>query len=755
MKKITAFFLSVLMCQFIFTSFSPSLDGRAVIADQGMMPEGLFARTVGYLPGDSISVTNLAKKISVDILVIGALDPSEGVAILLSPEAAKVLGMEKNANNVVKITKRSGQLDEQVSGTAVIADAPALPPAENEDQNDSESERDESSENNSENKGLAENDGSEKSDSVDEKIQAGLADAEDSESEEDFNYDWNSDSEKEDLASSEPFAGDEDFVPEVAPEEVITEIDEPDVIEEESSEKIEDDLTEGEKIADEEKVSEEGEETLTPSDNDLPVNEGSGNIGNVENAEGEKVIGDDFSDQETVAENDMGENIEATSIEEALTEANPSDSEEDKPEVISATVAEDIPESEPFVEKIEEDAEAERLAYTLEEEKVEADLLSDPVESKAVGPNVPDSVSTTPFEEEGLAADEKVAEEEASDADEKTESEKLALEEKDEKIESDKIEAEKLDNEELASVEGKSEDKSDQLSNVEEEKMVTEESEAASDDQTEGEKIQVAASEKEIEEAIESEKIDSDDLSDLPEEKKELALSDEAKKEENLPVESDKLIAADQEMKEEEKTSVKSDSENLESKISEEDELVDYSDFSEKVASKMYEEAETEEEGYAPIILVQAEPKAPEYSEKDDSEYEAEKARVKAEEAKREEASKKEKERAELAAKAAKENRNVQAERKDKSVNWRKLVTENSDLKKGYWYVQAALLSEPLNIEQFVTKYAENYPICLVPLSNGRGYQVLVGALGMDEYGTVLNRFKSYGFKDAFVKRIR
>ena len=759
MKKITAFFLSVLMCQFIFTSFSPSLDGRAVIADQGMMPEGLFARTVGYLPGDSISVTNLAKKISVDILVIGALDPSEGVAILLSPEAAKVLGMEKNANNVVKITKRSGQLDEQVSGTAVIADAPVLPPAENEDQNDSESETDESSENNSEDKGLAENAGSEKSDSVDEKIQAGLADAEDSESEEDFNYDWNSDSEKEDLASSEPFAGDEDFVPELAPEEGITEIDEPDVIEEESSEKIEDDLTEGEKIADEEKLSEESEETLTPSDNDLAVNEGSGDIATGENAEGEKVSGDDFSDQETVAENAVGENTEATSLEEALTEGNLSDSEEDNPEVISATVAEDIPESEPFVEKIEEDAEAERLAYTLEEEKVEADILSDPVESKAVGPNVPDSVSTTPFEEEGLAADEKVSAEEESDAEVKSDSEKLALEEKDEKIESDKIEAEKLDNEELASVEGQSEDKSegqsDRLSNVEEEKMVSEEREAASDDQTEGEKIQVAASEKEIEEAVESEKIDSDDLSDLPEEKKELALSDEAKKEENLPVESDKLIASDQEMKEEEKKSVKSDSENLESKISEEDELVDYSDFSEKVASKMYEEAETEEEGYAPIILVQAEPKAPEYSEKDDSEYEAEKARTKAEEAKREEARKKERERAELAAKAAKENRNVQAERKDKSVNWRKLVTENSDLKKGYWYVQAALLSEPLNIEQFVSKYAENYPICLVPLSNGRGYQVLVGALGMDEYGTVLNRFKSYGFKDAFVKRIR
>ena len=43
----------------------------------------------------------------------------------------------------------------------------------------------------------------------------------------------------------------------------------------------------------------------------------------------------------------------------------------------------------------------------------------------------------------------------------------------------------------------------------------------------------------------------------------------------------------------------------------------------------------------------------------------------------------------------------------------------------------------------------------MVPLSSGNGYQVLVGSLSMDEYGTVLNRFKSYGFKDAFVKKIR
>ena len=71
MRKIFAIVCTVLFCELIFTSFSPSLDGRAVVAEDGVMPQGVFARTVGYLPGDSISVTNLAKKTTVDILVIG------------------------------------------------------------------------------------------------------------------------------------------------------------------------------------------------------------------------------------------------------------------------------------------------------------------------------------------------------------------------------------------------------------------------------------------------------------------------------------------------------------------------------------------------------------------------------------------------------------------------------------------------------------------------------------------------------------
>lgn len=119
-KKILTKVMVVLAACFMFASFSPSLDGRAVVVESGVFPQGLFAKTVGYLPGDIISVANITGETTVDLLVIGALDPSEGVAIMLSPEAADAIGIDKDANNIVKITKRSGQ-DERVYGTAIIA----------------------------------------------------------------------------------------------------------------------------------------------------------------------------------------------------------------------------------------------------------------------------------------------------------------------------------------------------------------------------------------------------------------------------------------------------------------------------------------------------------------------------------------------------------------------------------------------------------------------------------------------------------
>ena len=121
MKKILIFAGIFILSGLLFTGFSPSVDGRDKKKKKGELPSGLFGKTVGYLPGDSVSVVNPANGKTVDILVLGSLDPSQGVAILLSPEAAAELNIEKNVNNLVKLTKRTGKLDEQVYGRATIA----------------------------------------------------------------------------------------------------------------------------------------------------------------------------------------------------------------------------------------------------------------------------------------------------------------------------------------------------------------------------------------------------------------------------------------------------------------------------------------------------------------------------------------------------------------------------------------------------------------------------------------------------------
>lgn len=84
--------------------------------------------------------------------------------------------------------------------------------------------------------------------------------------------------------------------------------------------------------------------------------------------------------------------------------------------------------------------------------------------------------------------------------------------------------------------------------------------------------------------------------------------------------------------------------------------------------------------------------------------------------------------------------------------SWKDLIVDSeSDLKKGCWYVQIASLGNAENIEKTCKKYSK-YPIALIP--NGKGaYRILIGPLGVDEYGAVLAKFKSYGYKDAFLKK--
>ena len=83
------------------------------------------------------------------------------------------------------------------------------------------------------------------------------------------------------------------------------------------------------------------------------------------------------------------------------------------------------------------------------------------------------------------------------------------------------------------------------------------------------------------------------------------------------------------------------------------------------------------------------------------------------------------------------------------------IVPSLKDLQDGAYYVQISTLGDRENIEAVLDTYAETYPMAIVPLASGAAYQILVGPLSVDEYGTVLEKFKAFGFHDAFLRKVR
>ena len=85
----------------------PSLDGRAIVAPKGSYPSGLYGKAPGFLPGDRVVVTSYSNSLSIEVLILSALDTSSGVAIELSEEAAKALQITRNTDTYVKIQKKN------------------------------------------------------------------------------------------------------------------------------------------------------------------------------------------------------------------------------------------------------------------------------------------------------------------------------------------------------------------------------------------------------------------------------------------------------------------------------------------------------------------------------------------------------------------------------------------------------------------------------------------------------------------------
>ena len=120
MKRLTCFAVLLVFCLSIFAiSVNPSMDGRAVVADEGVFPPGgYYGRAPGYLPGDTVVVTNHNNGFSIDVLILGTYDAYEGIAILLSPEAADKLQIVKGKDVYVKVQKKQPMSYEEAVATS-------------------------------------------------------------------------------------------------------------------------------------------------------------------------------------------------------------------------------------------------------------------------------------------------------------------------------------------------------------------------------------------------------------------------------------------------------------------------------------------------------------------------------------------------------------------------------------------------------------------------------------------------------------
>ncbi len=121
MKKIYCMACAALFSVTLFAKSGDSFDGLISVARKGDLPQGHFGKAVGYLPGDSVSITNPVTGVTLQILNLGTLDKKGGVALLISEESAKSLGIDSSSEIHVRLADRYGSFDESVAGSAILA----------------------------------------------------------------------------------------------------------------------------------------------------------------------------------------------------------------------------------------------------------------------------------------------------------------------------------------------------------------------------------------------------------------------------------------------------------------------------------------------------------------------------------------------------------------------------------------------------------------------------------------------------------
>lgn len=120
MKRLFSILLVLITSSFLFAQAVSYNEGRVKVAGIGELPSGLFAKAKGYLPGDTITLTNSISGKEVKLLNLGTPDIYDGVVILVSKEAGDALGISKKDNLDIRIPDRKGNLEESVSSQGLL-----------------------------------------------------------------------------------------------------------------------------------------------------------------------------------------------------------------------------------------------------------------------------------------------------------------------------------------------------------------------------------------------------------------------------------------------------------------------------------------------------------------------------------------------------------------------------------------------------------------------------------------------------------
>ncbi len=782
----------------LFASFTPSQAQKAIVVEDGIFPQGLFARTEGYLPGDTITVTNLSGNKTVEVLCIGSLENSktDGAAILLSPEAAGELGLSSSNNALVQLSKRPAKED-STNGTAIIVQTVDFTV---DDENLSEisensvlpklqtvvSENTESTQSGSEDSEIQDNsNNSEEQISVEQndEIQSLENLTENTESFEELKF--RDDNKGDDsIISSELekmlLAGDEETKEVIEGADVYENIAE---VQPESADVYESVA----ELYDSESTDEKPYEIITANEAEnlqTTVDE-SLNKPNIQTYELNEEPEEEIFEPEEIEEITEEKSAET----EIFTEPENQIVEEEIPELAEPQSVEEIVEEVPVETEILNESEnleeSQDENQIVEEEFIPDDELPEITEENVISvpmtslQSVTDDASTvvekSPVDNESAKS---AQTSEENEPDEKVYIEEYILGQELEDLE--KADTSEEVTEESGIETAESSENATENTEITSENPETAESEIITeeaDEITESEIVTEEPNETSETEVVTEEpnetsetEVVTEELAETPETTEEL---NDTSKIAGTPLEEIEIPEADEEDEYEAiilvpvpETMNVVTAQKIETPEENSSETIEQNESAE--STDVAESALTEDEDEEVEVVLEKIEESTESIEAEESSPSVEPINstanvISAENTTNDTTIPK------IAASVVQEStvapsvsspsENAQTATSalsEQGLPYQKYMKESlSELDSAKYYIQIAALSKDENIMAIVSKYGQNYPLTLVPSANGKTKLILVGPVSLDEYKVVLERFKSYGFKDAFLKKLK